>query len=192
MMQAAVFDLDGVIRHFDPSRTIQIAEEHGLSVDDLVKAAFEPSRLRRLTVGDLTRAQWVEEVGRTLSAPAAADAWLTGNIGIIDDAVIEVIEELRASGVPVAILTNGTDTIEQELATLGVLDRFDLIVSTWHLGVAKPDPRAYAHVCSQLRVAPSEAFFTDDRQENVDAALALGMEAHQFRGVAGLRRALRL
>lgn len=189
-MRAVIFDLDGVIRQFDRSRAHEVARRHRIPVESLVRTSFETSRLRRLVTGELTRAAWVVEIGEALGCPAAADDWLTGNIGAADPQVVAVVDEVRRAGVPTAILTNGTDTTDEELRELGIRDCFDVVVSTWELGVAKPEPRAFELACARVGVAPADAFFTDDRADNVAAAMALGMAGHRFEGVTGLRDAL--
>jgi putative hydrolase of the HAD superfamily len=60
-----------------------------------------------------------------------------------------------------------------------------------HTGVRKPDAQAYLGACAALGVEPAQALFVDDREPNVSAARALGMDTLLFDGnVAALRRAL--
>ena len=189
MLHAAIFDLDGVIRQFDREGFHLTAKRHGFTMDHVFRAAFERGLGRELVTGRLTRAEWVQRVGVRLGSSDAA-AELLSDIGQVDRQVLTLIRSLRASGTPVAILTNGTDTIAAELTRLGILQDFDLVISTWDIGVAKPDAGAFEAVCSRLGVAPSQAFFTDDRIENVEAAEALGLHAHHFSGPTELGEAL--
>lgn len=46
------------------------------------------------------------------------------------------------------------------------------------LGAAKPDARCYQLAIDDMGVAPENVTFFDDTQANIDAALALGMDAH--------------
>ena len=46
----------------------------------------------------------------------------------------------------------------------------------------KPDIRIYQLLCERYQLNPSECFFFDDRQENVDAAIHAGMKAELFTG----------
>jgi HAD superfamily hydrolase (TIGR01509 family) len=189
MLRVAIFDLDGVVRQYDPVWARSVADRHGLTVEQLYTGAFAPELGGELVIGKLTRAAWVERVGVRVGSPAAAAEWLS-DIGQVDADVLALIRALRTRSIPVAILTNGTDVIEAELTRLGIWQDFDLVVSTWDIGVAKPDAGAFEAVCTRLGVAPSEAFFTDDVLANVVAAAALGLQAHHFTGAPALRAAL--
>jgi putative hydrolase of the HAD superfamily len=71
------------------------------------------------------------------------------------------------------------------------LDRyFEGYVVSCVTGYRKPDPRAYEALLRRANLAPGHCLFVDDRQENVAAALRLGMQALVFRGVADLRAQL--
>ncbi|MBX2796886.1 MAG: HAD family phosphatase [Myxococcales bacterium] len=190
MIRAALFDLDGVLRHFDEALRAEVSARFDLPPGALVAAAFERDRLQRLVTGCSTRAAWVAEVGEAVGSPGAAQAWLQGHVGQLDRDVVLLVEELRGRGVPTGILTNGTDTIDAELEQLGVRHLFDAVVSTWDLGVAKPERGAYLGACEALGVEPAATFFVDDREENVVAAATLGMAAHRFVDAARLRGTL--
>jgi HAD superfamily hydrolase (TIGR01509 family) len=59
-----------------------------------------------------------------------------------------------------------------------------------HTGVRKPDPEAYLGAARALDLPARACLFIDDRQSNVDAARAVGMDAVRFDGVEGLRASL--
>jgi len=65
--------------------------------------------------------------------------------------------------------------------------RFDVLVWSYQLGIAKPDPAIYLHTLRELDVVPGEALFLDDKAVNIEAAQALGMRAILFSDVARLR-----
>jgi HAD superfamily hydrolase (TIGR01509 family) len=44
-------------------------------------------------------------------------------------------------------------------------------------GLRKPDAEVFDRVCTHLDIEPKQAVFIDDRQANVDAAAAHGMQA---------------
>ena len=54
----------------------------------------------------------------------------------------------------------------------------------------KPDPDAFEYVANRVGVAPSEILFVDDNAINVDAARAVGLEAHVCIGPDAVRRVL--
>ncbi len=67
------------------------------------------------------------------------------------------------------------------------LSRFDVLVWSYQLRIAKPDPAIYHHVLKELGTQPEEAVFIDDKRINVEAAQALGMKGILFSSVSQLR-----
>jgi FMN phosphatase YigB (HAD superfamily) len=68
-----------------------------------------------------------------------------------------------------------------------VFDIFHDIFLSCEMGCIKPDPRIYRKVIAAVGVLPEEIFYTDDRQELIDQANALGMRAFVFRETAQLK-----
>lgn len=184
-----VSDLDGVIRHFAEGHRDACEDRHGLERGTLRAAAFASPLIDNVVTGHITRAEWTLEVGRLVGSPLAASEWLAAR-GEADAEMLALIDEIRAAGCRVAVLTNGTDTVPAELAELGITDRFDAVFSTSEIGFAKPDVRAFQHVVDELGVAPERMLFTDDSLTKLAGATELGMTVHHFKGVAGLRQAL--
>lgn len=100
-------------------------------------------------------------------------------------------QRLKESGLRTAILSNMGDNvlanIEREFKWI---HDFDVLVWSYQLGIAKPDPAIYKHTLDQLQTAPEETLFIDDKYENIQAARALGMQAIQFSSVEQLRSSL--
>lgn len=70
------------------------------------------------------------------------------------------------------------------------LSRFDVLVWSYQLGIAKPDPAIYLHTLEKLGTAPAETLFIDDKLVNVHAAQALGIQAIEYTTVENLRTQL--
>jgi putative hydrolase of the HAD superfamily len=53
---------------------------------------------------------------------------------------------------------------------------------TWShaVNLAKPEPEIYRHAAEGLATPPENILFIDDRQENITAALSVGMQAIQY------------
>jgi putative hydrolase of the HAD superfamily len=58
------------------------------------------------------------------------------------------------------------------------------------LGLTKPDPASFQRVLELEGCAPADAIFIDDRAENVDAAVTLGIDGILFTDAASFRAAL--
>jgi 2-haloacid dehalogenase len=104
---------------------------------------------------------------------------------------IALLDELAARGVGIYALSNwNADTFEQTRARFPFLDRFDGLVISGQVGVAKPDRRIYEHLLEAHGLAPEDVLFVDDRPENVEAGRAAGIEGVLFEGPMALRRTL--
>ena len=98
---------------------------------------------------------------------------------------------LKERGMRTAILSNmGDNVLANMQRTFDWLPRFDVLVWSYQLRMAKPEPAIYLHVLKELDVRPEEALFLDDKLVNVEAARALGMRALEFSTVEKLRRDL--
>ncbi|SJN30086.1 hypothetical protein FM104_06815 [Microbacterium esteraromaticum] len=190
MIRAVVFDLDGVLRHFDPDHVTQIEARHRLPTGSIHAAAFAEPLLAAVTAGQITRAEWVRQVGERIGHSQAASEWGV-HPSTADDEMLALSDALRASGIRTAILTNGTDTITTELRELEIDTRVDAVFNSAAIGIAKPDVRAFQHVLDALALEPEEVFFTDDSASKLAGAEALDMTVHHFTGIDGLRAALR-
>jgi len=95
---------------------------------------------------------------------------------------------LKRRGLLTAILSNMGDnvlaSVEREFKWI---HRFDELVWSFQLHMAKPAPAIYLRVLGDLCVRPEEALFLDDKLVNVEAASALGIRAIQFSTVERLR-----
>ena len=61
---------------------------------------------------------------------------------------------------------------------------------SYQLGVRKPHPDAYLIPAQQMGVSPEDCIFVDDRQENCDAAIDVGMTAILFKDAKQLTKDL--
>lgn len=189
MIRVVLFDLDGVIRHFDPAHAADIEQRHGLEAGTLEGIAFAQPLIDDVTTGRISRADWIRRVGVLVGSAAAAEEWGSQS-PVVDEELLELSDEIRAVGLRTAVLTNGTDTIHAEIAAMGIGNRFDAVFNSADIGYVKPDVRAFGHVLDALGVGAEDVFFTDDSASKLVGADALSIRTHLFEGVAGLRRQL--
>jgi HAD superfamily hydrolase (TIGR01509 family) len=89
---------------------------------------------------------------------------------------VELVQELRDRGVPVALASNSTrDLVNLALATAGLSTTFDATVSSSEVTHPKPAPDIYLRACELLGVPPSEAVALEDSSSGVAAAKAAGL-----------------
>jgi putative hydrolase of the HAD superfamily len=95
---------------------------------------------------------------------------------------------LKQRGILTAILSNmGDNVLANMKREFDWLPRFDVLVWSFQLHMAKPDPAIYHHVLKELGAQPGETLFLDDKLVNIEAAQALGIKAIQFSTVDKLR-----
>jgi len=105
-----------------------------------------------------------------------------------DPALLAWQEQLKRRGLLTAILSNmGDNVLENIEREFAWIHRFDVLVWSFQLHMAKPDPAIYLHTLMELGVRPEETLFLDDKTVNVEAARALGMNALVFTTVEQLR-----
>ena len=103
--------------------------------------------------------------------------------------MIELVSEVRG---PRVLLSN---TNEPHVAWFHeeyphILALFDHCVFSNEVGVRKPELGIYRHVESLTGHQPEDHVFVDDRQDNVEGAVAAGWHGIQFRGVEDCRERL--
>jgi epoxide hydrolase-like predicted phosphatase len=91
--------------------------------------------------------------------------------------VVHRIRELRAEGMPLALLTNNVKEFgDAWRASFPVEDLFSVVIDSSEVGMRKPDPRIYELTCERIGAEPTATVFLDDNAENVAAATELGIE----------------
>jgi len=112
-----------------------------------------------------------------------ARMWTTQN-----GAMLAWQQKLKRQGFLTAILSNmGDNVLENMKREFDWLSRFDVLVWSFQVHMAKPDPAIYGHLLKELGTRPEETLFLDDRPVNVEAANALGIKGIKFTDVAQLR-----
>jgi len=108
-----------------------------------------------------------------------------------DPVMLDWLAQLYAAGIKTALLSNmPTDLMTHVLANFPWMQHFTFKTFSAEVRLIKPDPAIYEQTLDGLGVAASEALFVDDRENNIQAARALGMHAIQFQSVGQLRRDL--
>jgi len=90
--------------------------------------------------------------------------------------VIAFIDTLRTQAVPLAVATSARRSDARGLlGPLGLLDRFDAIVTAEDVSRGKPDPEVYLLAASRLGTAPGRCLVFEDAIVGVQAARGAGM-----------------
>ncbi|MET9291059.1 HAD-IA family hydrolase [Streptomyces sp. NPDC003077] len=193
---AVLCDFDGVVHLWDPDAMNTLDRAWGLARGTLAGVAFESRLLHAAVTGRLSDEQWRRRVAEDLApvcgsptrARELAAAW-TALTGRIDTEVVALLAALRGR-VPVVLVSNATTRLETYLASVGLSDAFDAVVSTARIGVAKPDPRVFAIAARQAGAAMERCLFVDDTLTHVEAARAAGLRGLHYQRFEQLRDAV--
>lgn len=102
-----------------------------------------------------------------------------------------VVGHARRTGAQLALLSNAPEPLARAIDQHHWSRHFDRRYYSCRLGAAKPAPRAFQLVISDLGQRPGEVLFIDDRAENTRAARELGLHAITFTSAGDLDRELR-
>jgi HAD superfamily hydrolase (TIGR01509 family) len=94
--------------------------------------------------------------------------------------VPEVLEHVDAQHgrIPFAVVSGSTrQSVINSLTTVGLLDRFDVLVSSEDYPRSKPAPDAYLAAAAQLGISPAECLVFEDAEIGIQGAIAAGMTA---------------
>ncbi|WP_405955615.1 HAD-IA family hydrolase [Streptomyces phaeochromogenes] len=190
-----LFDLFGVIaRHQRPGALAKMAARCHAPTDAFTTAywacrpPYDAGRqsapeywtavLRSLSVdvGLDVEADTIEELRL-----ADIDSWSR-----VDNRMVAYAQSLRqplCAVTEVALLSNiPSDHADAFLAAQPWLHTLDHVAFSGKIKAAKPAPAAFHHCVIAMRAAPADFLFVDDREENVRAAQAVGMNGHVFTG----------
>ncbi|MFF5969625.1 HAD family hydrolase [Streptomyces collinus] len=194
---AVLCDLDNVIRFYDLTRLARLEQLAGLAEGTTTRVAYAPETDLPLLLGKIGKEQWVETIVRGLvgevSEPQARELGtaLAEAPFRADDVVVTMLRRIREH-MPLVLVTNATLELESDLASLGLSDLAHHVVSSARVGVAKPDPEIYQIAAERAETAVERCLFVDDRPENIEAAVALGMTGMHYREPEDLRKVLAL
>jgi putative hydrolase of the HAD superfamily len=113
-----------------------------------------------------------------LTALLAADVdyWST-----LNPPMLAWARSLQRASIPTGILSNMPGPMETGLrARYPWIDEFTHHTWSHAVNLAKPEPAIYLHAAEGLQTPPANILFLDDRPENIEAALAIGMQAIHY------------
>ncbi|AJT41320.1 HAD family hydrolase [Psychromicrobium lacuslunae] len=153
-----------------------LAEASGFAAEPESSAYWQ--HRRGYDAGELSTEQyWQRVLGRSVSSGQLAQlhaldvrAW-----SHLNGETLDVLEAIDSTGAGLALLSNMPVELAKDLGASSVWPRFfSKLYFSGQLGLVKPDAQIYQHVLDDLAVPAAQVTFIDDRQENLDAAAALG------------------
>jgi len=105
--------------------------------------------------------------------------------------VFNLIKSLKKRGYKLGLLSNQIEDWLEEVIEQHRLDKiFDVIVTSYKTGVAKPDTSIFKETVEKMGVKPRECVYVDDMKKNIFPAKNLGMKCILFTDVESLKKEL--
>lgn len=192
-VDAVLFDLGNVLIEWDPylpyvGRYERAAVEEFFAAIDFFAFNHEQDAGRSWAEARAVLAAESLEHARMLDV--YIDGFALAVTGEVRGA-FQLVADVRAAGLGAYGLTNWpAETFHVAEQKAPVVHLLQGVVVSGREGIAKPDPRVFDLAAERFGLDPARTVFTDDREENVEAAMARGYLGAVFTGPGRLRRRL--
>ncbi|MDD3402856.1 MAG: HAD family phosphatase [Hespellia sp.] len=197
MIRNIVFDMGRVLIEYDPMKVCNAFVEEK-DREQICDALFRAPEWIEMDRGTMTEEDAMVSVKERLpeqrlkdAAQQCMDHWdeynMCPKVGMKD-----VVTEMKNRGYHIYLLSNAPLRIRRFQHIIPGIELFDgMVVSAEELCI-KPEAKIYERLFEKYNLNPSECFFIDDLQVNVDGAKACGMDGYCFADgdVARLKHAL--
>jgi putative hydrolase of the HAD superfamily len=193
-IKAIVSDFGGVLTTPLLTSFMAIQDEIGITPEDLGKAMRTITEedggnpLYALERGEMTEVDFLERVTDGLEPLLGHRPELHRFREVYFEALhpnppmIELMQELKASGLRMAMLTNNVREWEPVWRPMLPVDEiFETVVDSAFVGCRKPEARIYEITLERLGLPATACLFVDDLLPNIEAAREAGMVAVHFR-----------
>ncbi|WP_367325878.1 HAD family hydrolase [Streptomyces sp. HUAS ZL42] len=200
-IESVVFDYGGVLTNPVSSGISAWLEADGMAPESfravlkawLSRSALGGNPIHRLASGALSVQEFEELLTPQLPTHGDRPVVASGILARIfagmraDPSMFALVEELRALGIRVALLSNGWGNTSPR-ARIDSL--FHEVVISGEVGLCKPDPTIYRLTLERLGITAEAAVFLDDAEPHVAGARGVGMHAWLHIDPAGMRDAM--
>ena len=196
-----VFDMGNVLVDFDADTATRHFTDNAQIVREIHNVLFYSKEWLALDMGSITEDKALSRILPRLSSDKVRDiAKVTfehwHEYALVNrHGVAEIIAALKARGQKIYILSNAARRLTKIYKTvLPATELYDGALFSGEVLALKPQPLIYKIFFERFNLEPSDCFFIDDVQANVDAAIQCGMDAWQFTtsDVADLKKILQL
>ena len=192
--KAIVFDYDGVIK-ISPGLGKGLLEDIAASIsvplDDFRNAYFKTNHL-----SNVENMPWDQMILRIVSSFDNSEESKREVLSIIHDfrsksklntELLALFPKIRRKNLTLAIFSNNTSALREELRSNRVLELVDDVVISGEIGFQKPSVESFDALFSQLNVRSKEVVFIDDTPKSLETASVIGYTPILFENNEQLR-----
>lgn len=184
MLKNLILDIGNVICSWNPDGLVGLTFQDPADQQEALRVTVNTSDWLTLDRGEMT----VDEaIARAQARTQLADediASVYHNLCLSLTALpttVTAMARARDNGVPMYILSNMQHHAWAYLQkTYECFGWCSGVVVSCEAGLIKPDQAIYQHVCEKFDVTAESCVFVDDMKENIDAAIAFGMQGVQL------------
>jgi putative hydrolase of the HAD superfamily len=195
-MKLFIFDMGGVLAN-NAAVIPLMAESLGLGeADFFLGAGSDPTvthtspyhlgDIAALMRGELSSAEFWENFSQRTGIAVRGDPWYDCFRPELDNDTAALVAGLREKGCRVVCGTNTLEAHFRRHNERGDYRFFDKVYASHLMGIIKPDPGFWRFILKEEAALPGETFFTDDLEENIEAARRLGLGVRLFTGAGKL------
>lgn len=178
MLAAILYDLDGTIVNTDPLhyRVWQkLLQEYDIEIDEEFYKNRMSGRLNPQIVQDLMPELSKEAVQQFSALKEARFREVAGTLTPLPG-LLNTIAWATDCGLKQAVVTNAPrQNAYHMLRVLNLQERFERVVISEDIGVAKPDPGPYQYILNQFGLTPEQALAFEDSPSGIRAAVGAGI-----------------
>ncbi len=185
MIKNVIFDCGRVIVHYNETYIASFFTENEEDAKLLGKIGMARKYWERFDLGILEDEEYKKEVKEELperlhgNLDRLYDDWI-GHCPQIEG-MPEIVEDVKKN-CKVYLLSNFNKSLRNQLYKIPVLEKFDGLVISGEVKMAKPNPEIYQYLLHTYQLKAEECIFIDDLSTNIEVAKALGIHGYLFDG----------
>jgi HAD superfamily hydrolase (TIGR01509 family) len=193
MIHGVLFDFSGTLFHFEPGPGWPSITADEAARDRLTSVLTNPTLSSDHLPPDLVDAWERRDLDPDVHRTVYLATLAAGGVELTDEQTeavylsmfapeawqpypdtLAVLRNLRAAGVPVAVVSNIAWDIRSVFRRYEAEELVTEFVMSYVEGVVKPDPKIFTVACQRIGVAPEQALMVGDSPENDGGATGVG------------------
>jgi len=184
MIKSVISDLGNVIIFFDNHIFFRkIANYSPFSAEEIAEMVFDYSDIiRSFDTGKITPEEFYTKVVETLKAEIDYETFFPfyNDVFSLNPQALEIVKRLKSNYK--LILLSNTDVkrfsfVKKKFPEILVFDEY---VLSYEVGCMKPHPKIYNVAIDKAEAEAGECIFIDDREENIEVAMNLGIKTIHY------------